>query len=160
MIGWLFILCFFQFSTIVEYWFGLEKLHQVTKNGKWQLLLSFRFSKAGNQAGWIIYDNFQVLSEIMFYTLKLGARKNSQGIPNVNYQLNKHNNYPFTTRDRPNNRDAKLKCIHSDNGGWWYLDAPSCTYMCANCDKKIVHGRQENVKSMVLETEMAIRQVV
>merc|ERR1712221_54561 len=65
------------------YWMGLEKMHQMTSNGTWQLLLIVRAhgkTEPGKYTfNYLIYDDFKIESEMLQYELHIGSRLKTYG---------------------------------------------------------------------------------
>ena len=88
------------------YWLGLERMHQMTSTGKWQLALVVRV--LGNQQSFnhIVYDNFKIGSELLGYKLTIGSVSDIYG-PVIGFLasedrsdlLSYNNRAPFSTKD-------------------------------------------------------------
>merc|ERR1712168_55495 len=144
------------------YWIGLEKMHQMTSTGKWQLLFIVRgrgkTSPGQYTYNYVIYDNFKIDSEMLEYTLHFGSLLKKHGFfgsePHI---LEYHNGYPFSTKDRDNDEWYKNCASEFMNGGWWY-------YNCGTIDlndkrSDILHALNVKGKVVVTETEMAMMKV-
>jgi len=142
------------------YWMGLEKIHQMTKEGKWQLLTSYEFDRQKpltSQGGVAvaIYDNFKVEDELQFYRVSLGTVKSVTGryTASSNSNLLFSNGAMFSTRDL--DADTENSCSTEREGGWWFRN---CAKFCPNCKSDRVFYSQETKKWMpVLKTVVAIR---
>jgi len=104
-----------------NYWIGNERLHQLTKDGRYKLRVDL-LSKFNGRWYWAEYDHFSVGSEHTDYTLfvsdysgNAGDGMNVDGV--VGYNLN---GARFHTYDHNSISD---RCIDTDNtvGGFWYI---------------------------------------
>lgn len=125
------------------FWLGLESMHQLTKEGKWELVVKVKLDKTGwpavtpdakqGQWAWAIFEDFSIDSESNKYMLKIGnmvKQKNGKLEQLKSY----HNGMPFTTSDRKNDKWTK-NCASTygtdgGGGGWWYN---ACYHACLNC---------------------------
>lgn len=97
-----------------EFWFGLEKLHQLTKNGRFELAVeleayngTYKFAR---------YDEFAIGSEDEMYSLKKLGRFSGTAYDALDY----HRGRSFSTIDRDNDSDGKSHCAKYFKGAWWY----------------------------------------
>src|SRR6218665_1672157 len=104
-----------------EYWFGLEKLTQMTNNGQYRA--RFEFKSIQNES-WFSseYDSFQIDQESNWYTIHVSGFTGDAGnqfyYPNLNSIQNRMN---FSSWDSDNDRHSTLNCcIMMERGGWWY----------------------------------------
>ena len=96
-----------------NYWMGLEKMHQLTKNGKRLriMLLSFNLTK---EIGVIIYDKCIIGDSESNYDLKYGKHVGNVGNSLV------ESGYYFSALDIDNDYRLLLSCCNLYNqGGWW-----------------------------------------
>ena len=112
-----------------DFWLGLEKIHQMTLNGNWQLMLSVRGTNGGLSVQ--TFKNFKVSSEDEEYRLIIGSRLDSSSwgdfsvYPKCN--LNSHNGAMFTTKDRDNDvATGGTNRAKTYQGGFWYTTSYSC----------------------------------
>ena len=155
------------------YWIGLEKLHELTKHGDMQLLMTIRYNKTANGVAWYIYDGFRVQSELYQFRVNVAklADRHSLNTHNVQtdpflYQHGQtHKSYtildaPFSTKDKDNDNNIRDCAGRILRGGWWFqekpagTDAQKCAAMCLNC-QQIIFPFTAYVQ--VDETLMAIR---
>lgn len=88
-----------------EYWLGLERLHQMTTNDPYELIVYIKTS-SGDYA-YAHYSEFRIDSEEEKYKLlKLGSYSGTAGD-----HLRYHEGKPFSTSNG---------CAMSYKGGWWY----------------------------------------
>ncbi|XP_059149628.1 angiopoietin-related protein 2-like isoform X2 [Physella acuta] len=91
-----------------DYWMGLQQVHQLTMNGKWELRVDMKFEGRDYYAN---YKSFKIDCEDNFYTLHVGEFSG-----NVRDELSYHNGMQFYTSDRP----TTTYCTKDYSGGWWY----------------------------------------
>ncbi|XP_026524919.1 tenascin-N [Notechis scutatus] len=96
-----------------EFWFGLEKLHNLTKSAHLPYELRVDL-QTHNESAYATYDFFQVGSSRDRYKLSLGNYRGTAGDA-----LTYHNGRKFTTLDRDNDI-AITNCAITHHGGWWY----------------------------------------
>ncbi|XP_049548195.1 angiopoietin-related protein 1-like [Anopheles darlingi] len=97
-----------------EFWLGLEHIHQLTKNRKFELLVEM-MDFAGNH-GYARYSDFQVGSESEGYSLKiLGSYSGTAG-DGMEYSREKK----FSTKDRHNDGRTDLNFAVDRKSGWWH----------------------------------------
>jgi len=103
------------------YWLGLEKLHELTSTGNWDVY--FILSRADVGAATFICHNFRVGSELEFYRLSINScgslfakDKYYNNVPKGFQDLN---NAYFTTKDKDNDPYQK-NCAVAYKGGYWY----------------------------------------
>ncbi|XP_078422639.1 tenascin-X-like [Cetorhinus maximus] len=94
-----------------EHWLGLEYLHQMTSQQRYELRVDLR---NGNESAYATYDNFVVESLAQKYKLKVGKYAGNAG-----NSLSYHHGSSFTTLDSDND-EALTNCAVSYRGGWWY----------------------------------------
>ncbi|XP_044251433.1 fibroleukin-like [Drosophila takahashii] len=110
-----------------EFFIGLEKLHQMTKDKPHELYIEL-----GNDDGeyaFAHYDNFQIGSEEEFYKLKRLGRYS--GSANSGDGLRNQEERNFSTFDRDNGAWGGYNCMESYSGGWWY----------SACDRSLPNGK-------------------
>ncbi|XP_067868791.1 tenascin isoform X8 [Heterodontus francisci] len=105
-----------------EFWLGLENLHKITSQGRYQLRVDFR--DEGDSA-YAVYDRFLVSDSKSRYKLHVGAYSGTAGD-----SLTYHQGRPFSTKDRDNDV-AVTNCALSYKGAWWYK----------NCHRVNLNGR-------------------
>ncbi|XP_074078193.1 tenascin-N [Macrotis lagotis] len=96
-----------------EFWFGLEKLHNLTTGTPVQYEVRVDLQTA-NESAYAVYDFFQVASSKDRYKLTVGKYRGTAGDA-----LSYHNGWKFTTFDRDNDI-ALSNCALTHHGGWWY----------------------------------------
>lgn len=98
-----------------EFWLGLERIHQLTKEGTWELIVEMKnFSDSYEYAR---YSEFALGNENEKYALsKLGTYSGTAG----DY-LKYHKDSKFSTFDRDNDASSN-NCAEKYHGAWWYKD--------------------------------------
>lgn len=139
-----------------EFWLGLNKLHEITYSGQYELAIvmeGFDGDKAVAR-----YSDFAIGSEEEFYNLnKLGTYSGT-----ANDSLSYHSNGRFSTFDRDND-EHETHCASVYIGAWWYK---ACHHSNLNsrydpngAANKIVVWRQWKGDSYALKkTRMMIKQ--
>merc|ERR1712136_342137 len=87
------------FGNKQEYWLGLERIHELTKNGQYELLIHMT-DRMGRKV-YAYYNFFMVDSSSRGYRMQLG---DYQGMDRDNWMYN---------------------CAQSYMGGWWYVNCHS-----------------------------------
>ena len=103
---------FGDFNT--EFWYGLENIHFLTKNGKWEMRMDYQI----NEKTYLHYNQFSVGSASEEYPLTVGE---FTGIASdwFNYQTYSHNGMKFSTPDYDNDKHSS-NCAAQYKSGWWY----------------------------------------
>jgi len=111
-----------------DYWIGNERLHQLTKDGKYKLRFDL-LAKFNARWYWAEYERFSISSEIGGYALIIdgysgnaGDAMTGDGIAGLNL-----NGVKFTTFDRDNDHSAAINCALNSAfiGGFWYTSCGS-----------------------------------
>ncbi|XP_055515947.1 tenascin isoform X9 [Leucoraja erinacea] len=105
-----------------ELWLGLENLHKITSEGRYQLRVDLQDE---GDAAYAVYDKFFISDAKSRYKLHIGAYSGTAGD-----SLTYHQGRPFSTRDRDNDV-AVTNCALSYKGAWWYK----------NCHRVNLNGR-------------------
>jgi len=115
-------------SEDLDYWMGLERMHQLTSTGKWELILRVRYHVATNvpvnkwrqydsmnpKFAYVIYGDFKIENEKNNYTLRIGERKEHKDAPS--HFLEPSNGQPFATKDNP----GIFRTCFDFGRGWWF----------------------------------------
>ncbi|XP_070614495.1 ficolin-2-like [Erythrolamprus reginae] len=103
-------------SELTEFWLGNDNLHLLTSLERNELrvdLMDFE-----NKRSFAKYKSFGVASELDQYRLSVG---NFTGGAAGDSLMTRHNNMPFSTRDKQ--QDPKnMNCAKRFKGAWWYND--------------------------------------
>ena len=121
-----------------EFWFGLDRLHTLTKSGSWNLKVEIKYdllkdgTPSPRSGTWGIgeWEKFSIASEDDFYNLNIGTRVKVENMGShdpFRYQ----NGMNFTTTDRDNDKLSE-NCASSYGGGWWHNQ---CFEVCLNCQR-------------------------
>ncbi|XP_043945554.1 ficolin-2-like [Protopterus annectens] len=100
-------------NQLSEFWLGNDNIHQLTKQGRFQLRVDLR--DFDDQMGFAVYSGFKVLGEQNKYKLVLEAFVTG----NIGDSLMKHNAAAFSTYDRDND-DYDEKCAIIYHAAWWF----------------------------------------
>lgn len=105
-----------------EFWLGLDTLHQLTSQGRYELRIDMR---DGQEAVYAYYNKFYVGDPRSMYKLRIGDYNGTSGD-----SLTYHQGRPFSTKDRDNDV-AVTNCASSYKGAWWYK----------NCHRTNLNGK-------------------
>ena len=137
-----------------NYWMGLDKIHEITQSGTYDLYISFRNKPHVNISltyiEYAVYTNFNVDSEDEDYKMtfyELDNDRSSSRIKTNAYSfsntagagLGRHKNLKFSTYDRDNDGISTTDCAGDPGGtlygGWWFgddHDSPQCYHVNLN----------------------------
>ncbi|XP_069497242.1 tenascin-R [Ambystoma mexicanum] len=105
-----------------EFWLGLENLHKITSQGRYELRIDMR---DGQEAVHAYYNKFSIGDASSMYKLRLGDFNGTSGD-----SLSYHQGRPFSTKDRDNDV-AVTNCAMSYKGAWWFK----------NCHRTNLNGK-------------------
>jgi len=117
-----------------HYWEALEKVHEMTSTGKWQLLIGmFSDTKPFRQ---IIYKDFWIGPAFKGYRLHFGGRVESypdSKTSGLGAGLDSVKGLPFSTPEMDLDK-YDGNCAKSYKAGWWFKNCMNggC---CLNCDQ-------------------------
>ncbi|XP_027132936.1 microfibril-associated glycoprotein 4-like [Larimichthys crocea] len=97
-----------------EYWLGLENIHQLTRQRKYELLVDME-DFDGNKV-FARYSSFSVESECDGYALHVSGFKNGGAGDSLTY----HNKKKFSTFDKDQDTHSTDNCARKYLGGFWY----------------------------------------
>ena len=122
-----------------EFWYGLENIHFLTKNVKWEMRVDYQ----RNDETWsyLHYNQFSVGSASEEYPLTVGG---FTGVGNDRFTHS--NGMKFSTPDNDNDKGSN-NCAANSRSGWWYN----------NCYDININIQPPNVIGSVLFSEMKIR---
>ncbi|XP_022111527.1 ficolin-1-like [Acanthaster planci] len=97
-----------------EFWLGNEKLYDLTRTGKWELVITLRAFDGQNAT--VRYEDFKIESVGEKYKLEIDdfhtvAEHAGDSL---------HNGQEFSTEDRDNGDSGSRNCAAMFHGGWWY----------------------------------------
>ena len=111
-----------------NYWIGLERLHDITSEGSWELYISVRYNPNG--VAFLTCNNFRVESEWEHYGLIIDSCDNLRSTSSFYMDLPKAfealNTALFTTKDKDNDKLDVYNCAVAKRGGFWYNHEESC----------------------------------
>ncbi|XP_063284311.1 tenascin-R isoform X2 [Pelobates fuscus] len=105
-----------------EFWLGLDTLHQLTSQGRYELRIDMR---DGQERVYAYYNKFYVGDPRSMYKLRIGDYNGTAGD-----SLSYHQGRPFSTKDRDNDV-AVTNCASSYKGAWWFK----------NCHRTNLNGK-------------------
>ncbi|XP_005099183.1 angiopoietin-1 [Aplysia californica] len=97
-----------------NFWLGLEKIHQLTSQGRYEIRIDFRFQGKNYFAS---YDNFSLSGKTENYKIQISGFSGNVSEDSMAY----HNGMAFTTKDRDNDLSSR-NCANRYHGAWWYND--------------------------------------
>ncbi|KAH8274682.1 hypothetical protein KR018_005070 [Drosophila ironensis] len=100
-------------SLTLEFFIGLDKLHQITSSDNYELLVQLQNRK--QELRYALYDHFGIGSESEHYRLNVLGKY--QG--NAADALRQHTGKKFSTQDRDND-DNEGNCAVTQSGAFWY----------------------------------------
>ena len=128
-----------------SFWLGLEKIYQLTNNGKYKLRMEMQVI---NGSAWysVEYDDFYIENEGAGYRIHVSGGGNGNtttsdagfsgdinDVMNSKINLNQvHNGMPFSTYDRDNDLCRFNNCASSAHGGWWYNSCLLFSIWCSS----------------------------
>ncbi|KAL7850815.1 hypothetical protein AOLI_G00211710 [Acnodon oligacanthus] len=108
-----------------EFWLGLEKIYQVTKDKDYVLKIQMSDWRDDHQT---VKYHFRLNGEESDYSLRIlasSAGHLESAMPSESYGL------AFSTRDKDNDQKNDLNCAKHLSGGWWF----------SNCGRSNLNGR-------------------
>ncbi|XP_061166600.1 uncharacterized protein LOC133175501 [Saccostrea echinata] len=102
-----------------SYWWGTERLYNVTHN-RTNLVLRIDMMDWDNNTAYAEYDNFSIGSESEQFKLTVGGYRGTAGDAlNFYWKVFSHNGMKFSTKDRDND-NFRTNCAQVYHGGFWY----------------------------------------
>merc|ERR1712176_102858 len=87
------------FTSANGFWLGLERVHQMTKSGQWQLVVRVKYSSDESWA-YSVMDGFSIGSEAEGYVLRFGEVIDHHGVKDIKLdQISYPANSKFSTVD-------------------------------------------------------------
>ncbi|XP_049535080.1 angiopoietin-related protein 6-like [Anopheles darlingi] len=137
-----------------EFWLGLEKVHQITRNKKHELIIELK--DFNGTYAYARYDGFELGGEGEEYVLKrLGEYSGTAG-DSMSYNKDER----FSTKDRDNDQNEELQCVHDREGAWWHFGCTDVNlngrYINAD-DKKSMYWEDFKKRQGLSYSRMMIR---
>ncbi|GFR64288.1 fibrinogen C domain-containing protein 1 [Elysia marginata] len=134
-----------------DFWIGLDRLHELTKSGEYELRVDMSWQGRDKFAE---YKTFIVGSERSGYRLTLGDFSGTAGD-----SMADTNGVGFSTMDRDNDNSRRINCARDNAGGWWYNDCQSANLNgnWRRNDEKGVRWNTFSGANKLARTEMKIR---
>ena len=98
-----------------EFWYGLENIHFLTKNGKWEMRVDYQ--RNSRTWSYLHYNQFSVGSASEEYPLNIGGFI-GEGTDWLAHQP--LNGVRFSTPDNDNDMARLYNCAAFFKNGWWY----------------------------------------
>ncbi|NXP31355.1 ANGL4 protein, partial [Leiothrix lutea] len=96
-----------------DFWLGLEKIHHLVQEGKYNLLIELEDWEGNSQ---VIQFVFSLGGESTAYTLNLLGPLSGE----LENAIGEFRQLPFSTRDRDHDLKADTNCAKHLSGGWWF----------------------------------------
>ncbi|NXS14091.1 ANGL4 protein, partial [Neodrepanis coruscans] len=96
-----------------DFWLGLEKIHHLVQEGKYNLLIELEDWEGNSQ---VVQFVFSLGGESTAYTLNLLGPLSGE----LENAIGDFRQLPFSTRDRDHDLKADTNCAKHLSGGWWF----------------------------------------
>ncbi|TRZ15132.1 hypothetical protein HGM15179_011992 [Zosterops borbonicus] len=96
-----------------DFWLGLEKIHHLVQQGKYNLLIELEDWEGNSQ---VVQFVFSLGGESTAYTLNLLGPLSGE----LENAIGEFRQLPFSTRDRDHDLKADTNCAKHLSGGWWF----------------------------------------
>jgi len=96
-----------------NFWMGLEKIYLITSKRRYELRVDLTYNNTNYFAN---YASFKLYAEPENYKLQVSGYSGTAGDSLIAH----HNNMPFSTFDRDNDRHSPYNCAQHYHGAWWY----------------------------------------
>ncbi|XP_066192161.1 angiopoietin-related protein 4 [Sylvia atricapilla] len=96
-----------------DFWLGLEKIHHLVQEGKYNLLIELEDWEGNSQ---VVQFVFSLGGESTAYTLSLLGPLSGE----LENAIGEFRQLPFSTRDRDHDLKADTNCAKHLSGGWWF----------------------------------------
>lgn len=113
----------------LDYWIGLETMHQLTYSGNYRLRIELRSIENGS---WFSaeYDSIRIDPESNWYTIHVNGYSGDAGdaMDRNPPPAAWHNHKNFSTYDSDNDQASVDSCSlqQGGGGGWWYANCGCC----------------------------------
>lgn len=122
-----------------EFWLGNNMIHLLTRDR--DTVLRVELEDFDGVKEYAEYEHFKVASERLLYRLTVGGYSGTAGDALRFSETYDHNNRPFTTPDRDNDRYPSGNCGAYYSSGWWF---DAC--MAANLNGRYYLGKYTGVR--------------
>ncbi|XP_029378284.1 proteoglycan 4-like [Echeneis naucrates] len=122
-----------------EFWLGNNMIHLLTRDR--DMVLRVELQDFDGLTEYAEYDRFKVAGERLRYRLTVGGYSGTAGDALRFSKTYDHNNRPFTTPDRDNDRYPSGNCGAYYSSGWWF---DAC--MAANLNGRYYVGKYTGVR--------------
>jgi ficolin len=114
-----------------NYWFGLEKLHQMTSVSTYRVRIEIHRIPQ-DVVLWLEMNVFYVASESQYYQLMWNGMSGDLALTTVlpADPVTYHTGMVFSTYDCNHNLVATYDCPNLQGGGWWFHN---CYSVCLTC---------------------------
>jgi len=160
-----------------EYWLGLQRMHNITKNGRWYLKIEVKYdlgesnkpSSRQGKTGVGVWKSFSVASEEEEFILSFGLLIEKENMGD-NDPLHSINGNKFSTEDHVNDigfwRPGVNLLYHEDcavflGGGWWHNGGTAqrdCSHFCGTCQRDLHYIWYDGTDEKPSESSMWIKQ--
>ncbi|XP_039422255.1 angiopoietin-related protein 4 [Corvus cornix cornix] len=96
-----------------DFWLGLEKIHHLVQEGKYNLLIELEDWEGNSQ---VVQFVFSLGGESTAYTLNLLGPLSGE----LENAIGEFRQLPFSTRDRDHDLKTDTNCAKHLSGGWWF----------------------------------------
>ncbi|NXX32031.1 ANGL4 protein, partial [Nicator chloris] len=96
-----------------DFWLGLEKIHHLVQEGKYNLLIELEDWEGNSQ---VVQFVFSLGGESTAYTLNLLGPLSGE----LENAIGEFRQLPFSTRDRDHDLKVDTNCAKHLSGGWWF----------------------------------------
>ncbi|NXD44752.1 ANGL4 protein, partial [Copsychus sechellarum] len=96
-----------------DFWLGLEKIHHLVQEGKYDLLIELEDWEGNSQ---VVQFVFSLGGESTAYTLSLVGPLSGE----LENAIGEFRQLPFSTRDRDHDLKTDTNCAKHLSGGWWF----------------------------------------
>ena len=123
-----------------EYWLGLQRMHDITKNGRWYLRIEVKYdldwhdkpSSRQGQTGVGVWESFFVASEEEEFKLSIGNLIEKENVGDRD-PMRHSDGMKFSTEDNDNDNWYD-DCAAYHGGGWWHN---ACYDFCGTCRRDL-----------------------
>ena len=130
-----------------NYWMGLEKIHQITSSGDYDLFIGFTFVLTSTRK-YGYYTKFKVDSMEAGYKLNYDQFDAENSYSGLEDGLEQHRGHEFSTHDQDNDGIDEYDCAEGNglqHGGWWFgrsnSDTSSSVGSVDSCYSSNLNGR-------------------